>query len=65
MRRLLFVVLLAAAIAAVVAVPSLGQTPPGAVFRLDVPRSCVAGDCAVGFTYDTATPTPALRRTRG
>jgi RTX calcium-binding nonapeptide repeat (4 copies) len=54
MRRLLFVSLLATAIAAVVAVPSLGQTAPGAAFKLEVPRPCVAGECAVGFAYDTA-----------
>jgi hypothetical protein len=54
MRRFLFVSLLGAAIAVVVAVPSLGQTSPGAAFRLDVPRRCVAGQCAVGFSYDTA-----------
>ena len=54
MRRLILAALLATAIAAIAAVPSLGQTAPGAAFTLDVPRSCVAGECSVNLTYATA-----------
>ena len=54
MRRSLAVVLFAAAVVAAAAVPSLGQTAPGASFRLDVPRRCVAEACSVTLTYDTA-----------
>src|SRR5215218_21585 len=54
MRRLRLAALLAVATPAMAAVPSLGQTAPGAAFKLDVPKSCVAGECSVNLTYDTA-----------
>src|SRR6266508_6641668 len=54
MRRLILAALLAVAAAAMAAVPSLGQTAPGAAFRLDVPKSCVAEECSVMLTFDTA-----------
>src|SRR5919197_6402539 len=54
MRRLILAALLAVATAALAAVPSLGQTAPGAAFKLDVPKSCVAEECRVMLTYDTA-----------
>src|SRR4051794_4499928 len=52
--RLFFAALLAVATAAMAAVPSLGQTALGSAFTLDVPRSCVAEECSVTLTYDTA-----------
>jgi hypothetical protein len=52
--RSLVVLLLAAATAVLVAVPSLGQSPQGAAFRLDVPKPCVAKQCSVGLIYETA-----------
>jgi hypothetical protein len=54
MRRLLLVAVLAAATAATAAVPSLGQTAPGAAFTLRVPRSCVAAECSVMLSYNPA-----------
>src|SRR5919108_1240944 len=54
MRRLFLATLLAASVAAMAAVPSLGQTAPGAAFKLDVPRPCVAEECTVTLTYDAA-----------
>src|SRR3954451_3069072 len=53
MHRNLVVVVLAVTTAAVAAVPSLGQTAPGAAFTLDVPKSCVAQACRVTLNYDT------------
>src|SRR4051812_18872681 len=54
MRHLLLAALVAVATTAIAAVPSLGQTAPGASFKLDVPRPCVAEDCAVTLSYDPA-----------
>jgi hypothetical protein len=52
MRRLILATLLAVAVVAMAAVPSLGQTAPGAAFTLDVPKSCVAQECSVRLSYD-------------
>jgi hypothetical protein len=52
MRRLILATLIAVAVVAMAAVPSLGQTAPGAAFTLDVPKSCVAQECSVRLSYD-------------
>ena len=51
---MLRILIAATAAALVAAAPSLGQTAPGAAFKLTVPRSCVAGECFVELIYDAA-----------
>src|SRR5215208_1798473 len=52
MRRSPLVLLLAAAVTAVAASTSAGQTAPGTAFKLEVPKPCVAEECRVELTYD-------------